>query len=192
MFDIRLLTQAGFAALALCLFASAAQAAEASNVCDFHAFTVDPDPAGINVRGGPGSGAKVLAVLPQSIDANGENFAPEFVVTGFEAGWFQIEHATTSQYGDEPERVLFEGPGWISSKLVSFVIQDPALRAVPSSQAKVVLDMSGADWGPDSVIIDAVHACEGGFVEVTVTTPDGQTATGWANDLCGNQVTTCS
>lgn len=170
-----------------------ASAIEPDQICDFYAFTVDTDPAGTNVRAGPGINFPVLSVLPQaygSLEFDGE-FAPEFHVIGFSDGWYEIEAASVGLYGDAEQTTIFEGPGWISSRLASFYVEDLTLAAAPEAGAIRNVDISSDKWQVDGPTLEAVHGCQGDFVEVTVANASGDLARGWTNNICSSQVTTC-
>lgn len=169
----------------------------ASNICDFHAYADDRDPGGTNVRSGPGTDYGIVGVLKVVHAASGYDWSPEFDVTAFDDGWFRIGDASIGDFGDTPPGTVFEGPGWISSRLVGFEIEDPQLRAGPSLDAATLLDMNSIydpanDWNLDEVRVQAVYGCEGGFLDVVVTNLSGERRRGWITDLCGNQATTCS
>lgn len=172
--------------------AHAAGVAPAAASCAFTAHVWDEDPSGTNVRSAPSASASILTKLPQEVGEGDWAFSPEFDVIGFDKGWFLIENVTVDQYGPNPSRVIFPGPGWISSKLVSFSINDHHMRDAPSADAKVVAELIGESWGPESVIVTKVNDCQGEFAKVLAETPDGQILEGWVTGLCGNQVTTCS
>lgn len=179
------------------VFATSLPTLAASNICDFHAYSDGSDPAGTNVRSGPGTSHDIVGVLKAVHDASDYDWSPEFDVTKFDNGWFQIGDASIGDFGDIPPHEVFTGPGWVSAKLVDFVIEDPLLRDGPSLEAAIVLDMHSLydeanEWNLDEVRVQTVHACDGGFLDVTVTNPSGQTKRGWVTDLCGNQATTCS
>lgn len=171
--------------------ATAGPVRAAGSLCSFTAHAWDPDPSGTNVRAEPNASAPILAVLPQEVGEEEAAFSPEFDVVGFSKGWFLIENVAVDQYGDGPARVIFDGPGWISARLVAFTINDASVRSAPDESADVVAELLGGDWGPESVIVQAVHDCHGPFAEVTLETPDGDNYRGWVTGLCGNQVTTC-
>lgn len=168
-------------------------AVEPDQICDFYAFTADPDPAGTNVRAGPGTSFPILSVLPQSYGSaefDGE-FAPDLHVIGFSDGWYQIESASVGLYGDAEETTIFEGPGWISSRLASFYVEDLFLAVAPEADAVRNVDISSDSWQYSGPTLQAVHGCLGGFVDVTVANAEGETARGWTDNICASQVTTC-
>ncbi|HTN41152.1 MAG TPA: SH3 domain-containing protein, partial [Asticcacaulis sp.] len=169
---------------AVVVLASSLPTFAASNICDFHAYADDADPAGANVRSGPGIDHDIIGVLKAVHDASDYDWSPEFDVTAFKDGWFKIGDASIGDYGDIPPGEVFHGPGWISSKLVAFDIEDPLLRDGPSLDAATVLDMHSLydpanQWNLDEVRVQTVHTCEGRFLEVTVTNLTGQTKRGW-------------
>lgn len=180
------------ALLAVVIVGSLSLQALAASTCEFGAYANDPDPAGANVRSGPSLKHSVIGVLKaEEPDGDDYVFTPEFRVTAFQDGWFQIGDAVVGQYGDGPERTVFQGPGWISAKLVGFDIQDWHLYEAPSTSSAVRHDLQ--DWWSNSLItVSAIHDCQGGFINVTITNESGESATGWATNLCGNQATTCS
>ena len=178
------------------LLATSLPTLAASNICDFQGYSDDSDPAGTNVRSGPGTDHDIIGVLKSVTDANDYDWTPGFAVTKFDNGWFQIGDASLGDYGDLPPGLVLKGPGWISAKLVEFEIEDPLLRDGPSLDAATVLDMDrhydeANDWNLSEVRVQTVHACEGGFLDVTVTNLAGQTKRGWVTHLCGSQATTC-
>jgi hypothetical protein len=175
------------------VFATSLPILAASNICDFQAYSDDSDPAGTNVRSGPGTSYGIVGVLkPESVEDT-YSFTPEFQVTAFDNGWFQIGDASYGDYEGEGEKPALKGPGWVSAKLVEFEIEDPNMREAPSLDAKVTLKMEfDTAWGLDRVRLQTIHACEGGFLDVTMINTAGDTKRGWVTDLCGNQATTCS
>lgn len=181
----------GLLAPALVLASGQPSLAEAT-MCDFQAYSDDKDPAGTNVRAGPGTNYDIVGVLmPEAID-DSYTFTPGFDVIASDSGWFKIGDAVAGQYADEIERVVFEGPGWVSAKLVKFEIEDWHLRAGPTFDADVTLEMDpSTPWSMDNIQVTDVHACAGRFVEVTLSNLAGDSKRGWVTDLCGSQVTTC-
>lgn len=165
----------------------------ASNICSFQAYSDDSDPAGANVRSGPGTDHDIIGVLKAVHDTEGYDWSPEFAVTAFKDGWFKIGDIRMRDYGDFPPVDVFKGPGWISAKLAEFEVEDWNMREAPSLDAKVTLEMaSDTPWYLGTARITTIHGCDGGFLDVTITNPAGQTKRGWVTDLCANQATTCS
>jgi hypothetical protein len=164
-----------------------AQAAEAS--CEIQAYLADPDTAGTNVRSTPSARSAVVARLPH-VRPGEDGFTPEVTISGFSNGWAEIRQAIFADYGDG-EQSLFAGRGWIWGGLLSATLNHVQLRAAPSEDARVVVRLSGADWGPDSALVTAIEDCRGPFVHVTARLPDGRVVKGWTDGACGNQATTC-
>jgi hypothetical protein len=184
--------------LCLLLAVPAAPAEAASNVCAFRAYADSSDPAGVNVRSGPGTSFPIVGVLEVTSDEeDGGEFTPEFDVARFEAGWVEIGDAVAGQYGGGEETTVFTGPGWVSAKLIRFEIEDPIVRSAPDMDAGEVVNLGYMDdadnpWSLGQIELSTIHGCEGEFVDVTLTNQLGETARGWATDLCENQATTCS
>jgi hypothetical protein len=163
--------------------------------CNISGYPEDPDPQGTNVRAAPRRDAPVIGTLPPAVPSGGTTIAPEFKIIGSRDGWLLIRDAFQGDYGDMPKRRVFAGPGWVAGNLVRFTINGGVLRAVPCGTAPEVLQLFGESgesvWGPDSVTIEHVYGCSGRFAEVSVKTPAGKRARGWATNICSNQVTTC-
>lgn len=191
MFDKNhLLTYAAVAAMALLIHPNSPIAGE--SLCSFQAMGNDPDPSGTNVRSGPGTQYDVIARLPQFDEVDGEAFRPEFEVRGFDKGWFEIADVTLGQYGPDEARKVFQGPGWISAKLASVWVEGLALHVAPDMSSAESFSLSGDGFSPEEGVVTAFHGCRGGFVDISVQRPDGVTGRGWTDDICANQVTTCS
>lgn len=79
--------------------------------CDVHAYVIDPDPKGMNVRSGPGSTYKIIGNLPkQDVEGIGVH------ITGSKGDWVRIDLAV--EEGGEQERTLFKGEGWLYGPLL--------------------------------------------------------------------------
>jgi hypothetical protein len=166
--------------------------------CALNGFLTDKDPRGTNVRSGPSAAAPVVGHLPPDYSGAGsdETFAVEFTVIGSKDGWLLIKDARTGQYGEGPQKTVFAGPGWISGGLVGFTLGSTVLRAGPTKADKLAAKLSYGAYGPDSYLVQRVHACRGGAVDVTVVIapsidPKAKPVRGWARHACGSQVTTC-
>lgn len=182
--------------LCVALLALSSGAHAASNICTFRAYSDDMDPHGTNVRSGPGKAFPIIGVLKPTHGDEGD-FSPEFDVRRFEEGWVEIGDALAGQYGEATEEAVFIGPGWVSAKLIRFEIEDPTLRSAPSVSAGEVVNLGYMEgdsnpWALDQVKVEAIHGCDGPFVDVTLVNERGDKARGWATDLCENQATTCS
>lgn len=176
--------------LALAVVACLSLNATAAGTCGFGAYADDADPAGANVRSGPGTQFPIIGVLKPDARSD-DGFTPEFRVSRFENGWFRIGNAVIGQYGDGPEETVFQGPGWIAGNLIGFDIQDWRLYEAPSTNSAITYDLE--DWWSTGLVrVTAIHDCQGAFVNVTLTNEAGESATGWATNLCGNQATTCA
>jgi hypothetical protein len=177
--------------------------------CDLHAFSIDRDPKGLNVRAEPSVKARVLGTLPPPFKArHGEVEMPaagwptEFTIIGYRDGWFLIEGATPpgKRYERPDERRRFNYPkpyagrGWVAGNKVGANYANGATRMGGLFQAPHVDarwtpaqrrqgDEIGPDGGPKRIF-----ACGGmwGLVE----SYDG--VRGWWRALCSDQVTNCS
>jgi hypothetical protein len=187
----------GFAAALLAIGAGDAVAASGDiAACNISAWSTDPDPAGLNVRAGPGADTAVIARLPAPLKVEGYTFGAEVSITGSKDGWFRIEKAVLEDYvGDQKTKVLFEGEGWVTGRFLSLTVNAIDLRRDPSSSAPVVTrligeDAEGVGAGPDSFAIERLEACEGNWVKIEGTFL-GSAFNGWTTGTCSNQVTTC-
>ncbi|MBX3530778.1 MAG: SH3 domain-containing protein [Rhizobiaceae bacterium] len=190
-------TAAGKSVAALMLVslaATLAHAAEPATVCNVFAWTTDDDPKGLNVRAGPGASYPVIATLPPPLQSEGYEFAPEVQIASSENGWFRIIKAVLDDYGTAGgEKVVFTGSGWVSGRLLGTSVEGRYLRDGPSPGARPVLDFYeklDSGGGPDSFAVERLLACNGLWLQVEGTYLDKKVS-GWTNDTCSNQVTTC-
>lgn len=191
MFDSNhILTYAAVGLLALIVHPASPLAAE---MCSIRAMGNDPDPAGTNVRSGPGTQYDVIGTLPQFDGTQdiSEAFRPEFDVLEIRDGWFKIANAAVGLYGDDKEQIIFEGPGWISAKLATVWVEAMALHAAPETTSPTTIELWSEDFSSEESAITELHGCKGYFVDISVERPDGVTGRGWTDDICANQVTTC-
>ena len=175
---------------------ASADATDAIAICEIDAWSTDTDPEGLAVRAGPGTDSPVIARLPPPLKVGDEAFAAEVSITGSTDGWFRIDNAILINYiDDEPAKVVFEGESWVSGRYLGLSLNDRYLHRGPADGAPVVATLSrelpdGQYAGPDSFLVDRLHACQGHWVEVEGTYP-GTRLRGWATRTCANQVTTC-
>lgn len=146
--------------------------------CEARGFSNDADPKGTNVRSAPRADASILRRLaPRIRIAPDTTTGVEFEIVGSKDGWLLI------QEGGER--------GWISGRLVGVTLASRPLRAAPRRDAPVLAQLSGENWGPDSVGVSAVHGCFDKYVEVTATPVGGKPLRGWSYWPCASQLTTC-
>ena len=165
-------TLAGLAATS----AGMAAASGAPVACDLDAYLANADPAGTNVRSGPGSAAPVILRAP----ADHEAIA---AVTGFHDGWFRVERL--EQAGTGHDQVLLAGrQGWIhrSGLRVDVAPADPTLRQHPRADSRIVRRLQGEQEGV------VLLGCSGAWAKVRVGDD-----TGWLSPAgqCANPLTTC-
>jgi hypothetical protein len=160
--------------------------------CKVRGFAIDRDPKGTNVRSAPRANAPVIGRLVPMIRVDKDEYSGvDFDIVGFKDGWFLIKNGSDGGLKLDAAHTDV-GRGWVSARLVGVQLRVPALRSAPRRDAREVVQLRGENWGPDSVTVSAVHACQGPYIEVT-TTPYGGTMAvrGWSFKPCSNQLTTC-
>jgi SH3-like domain-containing protein len=146
--------------------------------CDIGAYVVDKDPAGLNVRSGPGSTFNVVGNLPnQKVDGGiGVH------ITGSSGDWFRIDEAF--EEGGEEERVFFKGVGWVYGPLLGSdgVGGGTNVYKEMSPKSRVVARVPGDGGGL------TLRGCKGRWTYV-----EYKKVRGWAapDTLCTNPLTTC-
>jgi hypothetical protein len=156
--------------------------------CKGNLDIADQDPAGTNVRAGPGGPiiGKVKAkdrwveveVTGQALDASG-------------AAWARITSASleADENDNVPDRdtVLWKGVGWVAfSKLgVSEFDSRDRFHAAPSERSKVLLSLEGVDE-EHIPAAQAILGCDGDWLKVRIKGIEG-----WTHTWCTNQLTTC-
>lgn len=161
--------------------------------CRFSAYGRDTDPKGSAIRAAPAIRASSVGRLPPLRREDGSlTLAAEFDVVGGRGGWFLIQNVSHPTYVEgAKDKAYPKLRGWIAAGLVDFGIGGNTLRSAPRRDSATVIQLTGRSWGPDSVKVEKAFRCSGSFVEVSVRTPDGTRARGWASGICNNQVTTC-
>lgn len=156
--------------------------AAAETRCDLYAYVVDPDPAGLNVRSGPGKQFAVVGTLPRV------EYSLSVHVTGASGQWLRIEGAETQDTGD----VVFKGAGWVFGPMLATGTKDYAaldpeeprvkLFREPSPKSAVVTRL------PNETEVNLV-GCKGGWARVR-----HQKFEGWLarESQCHSTLTTCS
>ena len=162
------------------LHSAPAQAARpAERACDVRLNVTDDDPAGLNVRAAPG-GAVVATLKARGawIQAH---------VVGQAGDWMRIDRAIL--YDDDlptGEKVVFHGVGFVHLSKLGFEVLNPGarVRAMPGETAPLLWR---APLMEDKVPAAHLLGCDGEYVQVKV-----QAVTGWTQQFCSNQRTTCS
>jgi SH3-like domain-containing protein len=147
----------------------------AAVTCEGYAYTIDPDPKGINIRAAPDKNSPVLRVIPYDFEGT------SVTLSGSSENWVLINSADglTTEF-------QFQGKGWVHASLL-------AVRAVHPSGRKVAL-YSKPDAGSPVVRMIAeetealLTGCKGRWMRVLIGKAKGWLAYG---DYCGNPVTTC-
>lgn len=168
--------------------------------CSMTAWSIDKDPAGLNVRAEPNARAKVLGivppprVVPKKYEALGpEPVRAEFSVIGYRDGWFLIEKIEAPGVAyDVPYPASlpkpFKGRGWVAGNRIGAA---PAFTGLPYGrlyQAPHVEARHEMRAGGTDNPFARVLACSGSWGHVEA---EGGKR-GWVRGLCSNQVTTCS
>jgi SH3-like domain-containing protein len=158
------------------------QASAAAVRCDLWAYAVDPDPAGLNVRSGPGKQYPVVGTLPRVDNSL------EVHVLGATGQWLRIGEAMTQETGES----VFKGPGWVFGPMLAVETKDyasmnPNERRVrlfkePSPRSAVVTRL------PSEAEVNLV-GCKGKWARVR-----HQKSEGWLapDSQCHSTLTTCS
>jgi SH3-like domain-containing protein len=143
--------------------------------CGGSAYTIDPDPKGINIRSAPDKNSPVLDVIPYDFEGTA------VVLSGFFEDWVLIQSAEglTTEF-------QLQAKGWVHTSRL-------AVRAVHPSGRKVAL-YSEPDTGSRVVTVVAeetefrLAGCKGHWMQIRMGKQKGWLTPG---DYCGNPVTTC-
>ena len=154
--------------------APAARAAQTPVACDIGAYVIDPDPRGLNVRAGPGTGFRVIAVLP-----GGSANSVEVEVTGASGRWLRIRNATT------PDSLVFRGPGWVYAQMLGTGTSDHGPVSLYREPRRGSAVAGRLDTGTGVTLL----GCRGGWARVQVAN-----LTGWLDpeSQCSLTQTNCS
>jgi len=167
--------------------AKAAGVPQATVACDATVFVNDDDPAGLNVRSGPGSGNAVVAKLREATWAH---------VIGSNGMWMRIDRATIDDGEGGEGRAEFSGDGWVYGPLLGVEGaggedgRGTVVRAGPAADARIV-GLIAPDDGEATL-----QGCKGEWLELehhSYANP-GAAVRGWARagDTCTNPNTVCN
>ena len=160
--------------------------------CQTRGFSIDRDPNGTAVRSAPRTDAAVIGHLaPLTRLSPDTEIGVEFEIIGSKDGWLLIQKGDPARDFTLDAGNAADGRGWVSGSGVGVALRHPELRTAPRSDAPLVTELKGSDWGPDSVTVQIVHACQSRYVEVTGQLMDGKRLRGWSWAPCSNQLTTC-
>jgi hypothetical protein len=163
----------------------------AYGVCEFGAWSADPDPAGLHVRAAPSLNARIVDTLPPPVhDAeNDMDYASNFSVVASRNGWFRIEDIQGSRDG---QRDMHHPSGWIDGRYLGFDLQTDKVFAAPTRNSAVV---ATSWWDSKNGVVSIDYRnpteCKGRWIKLTVKRRDGSEAEAWSSGVCGNQDTTC-
>ncbi|MEL7316411.1 MAG: SH3 domain-containing protein [Cyanobacteria bacterium J06559_3] len=152
-------------------------AANSEQQCAAAAYVADTDPAGLNVRSGPGSEFEVIDTLPTDGPV-------EVEITSSANGWLQLDIAWSMAQQE------LETPGWVYAPLLGVTTHNndasqpsdaAPLFSTPDTASEVIAEI------PQFTEVSLL-GCSGPWLEVQT----GET-TGWLADenQCHSPVTTC-
>ncbi|MEP9353407.1 hypothetical protein ABLE93_07395 [Xanthobacter sp. KR7-65] len=150
------------------------------------AFADDPDPAGLNVRGGPSTDAPIVGVLKLhsfARDAVGRELlqAPRFAILGSYRGWLLVDGFA---WPDPPDDPLPKGPGWVHGSRVS-------VRSYGDGSSRIYPTKAAATGAPVDGLRFSILSCNGSWLEVRerVFSATAKPIAGWlkAPDACAGQ-----
>lgn len=191
-----------------------AQAPAAQTACAFGAFVNETDPAGLNVRAGPGTAYPVLGTLPPiklSADDPPLRARVEVQVTAGADGWFRIAGAQDNEaLLDAAARPMFKGTGWVSGRKLTVKSQATVGRQRPDAKSPAVLiSKDGMGFDSDAFLEHGrLVACAGQWAQVEYAA-DSELRAGlqikpaatagveagrvraWVDHLCALQETSC-
>jgi hypothetical protein len=171
--------------------------------CYISGWSIDADPAGLNVRSEPSARGRVVGRVPPAWNAagrdgdEGTNYRAEFEIAGYRDGWFLIRNirAPGTDYGERYPRSRpqpYRGQGWVSARLVGAALANGGLPngqllQAPNQHAAATTVTRQGEPISTGDIVQRLHACSGnwGLIEI-------EGARGWWNGICSNQVTNCS
>lgn len=184
--------EAAAALIETCASKAASVPPSETTQCNLAAWIMKDAPADLAVRAGPGPDYPVVATVPRPYSDGEEIYFPEVKITGSRDGWFRIGEIVTDLYGGLTTDPIttFSGEGWLPGNVLRLWVESGHLWSQPSSGAPVTFTFGEVESGSDYFRVDALHACEGFWIEVGGAY-SGKQVRGWTGDTCASQVTTC-
>ncbi|MBN2224522.1 MAG: SH3 domain-containing protein [Deltaproteobacteria bacterium] len=147
--------------------------------CEVHAYVIDVNPSGVNVRSGPGEGYPVIALLPPVGVAPDYNDV-DVMIRGSVGEWMRISDPWSST--TETKEGFEKTVGWVYGPSLGLRAKGFApLYEEPNTESPVLVRVPHDDGG-------AVIGCQGEWVKVNYRGVKGWLAPG---THCGASVTTC-
>ena len=185
--------------------------------CAFGAFSIESDPAGLNVRQAPNLSSKVIGVLPPAIKGSElDNYIVkiELDVLSSHNGWIKITNAAeNTMLTGKPALPIFSGSGWVSGRKLTVKSQAKFGYAQPNIKSQQVLETKQGDFDNDELMhAGQMIACKGNWAlmefsqnKLSADTNDALVVAAsakkslpkghfraWLHQLCGIQETSCS
>ncbi len=158
--------------------------------CHFSSTVKDSDPAGTNIRGGPGLGFPILGKLPHMRfgEFGVEGDRNDFDVVELRNGWARITNV--QNYSDNhPDQRL--PSGWIASNFLLFDIQWDYVFERPDAKSRIVFTAWVDKDGMHSLQGRRPFECQGDWVHLMVAGHDKVERPAWTRSICGNAFTSC-
>ena len=158
--------------------------------CHFSSMVKDSDPAGTNVRSGPGLGFPIIGKVPHMHSGKFgiEGDTVDFWVVELRDGWARITDAW--QYSENhPDQRL--ASGWIANNFLLFDIQSDYVFERPDPKSRIVATTWFDKDGGHPPQGRRPFACQSDWVHLMVTGHDKVERPAWARGICGNADTSC-
>jgi hypothetical protein len=180
----------GFCVVALLMLMCSVAKAEQYQSCNGITFySADDDPAGLNIRSGPGTKHPVVGKTRWH-----HLYMTAFKVIGSQDGWFKVQAVGEWNYRKQQREALqsYAGIGWVSAKKlrVEYYAGDTiVLHSQPGSKASRSIPVELEISGPQRLV-----ACQGQWVlvehdEIIEMADDpkdekSKTDRGWIDGIC--------
>ena len=160
---------------------------QAAVACRAWVYVADRDPAGLNVRAGPGGGSEVIGRIPR------QHAGTMLRIVESRGGWLRYDTVVVIVEGDKPAAAAPRG-GWVFGALLGTTARPvggrPDGEVVLRQAADTTSAVRGRLRGEETLAV--VRGCSGAWLEVAIRRGE-ERLTGWLapQDQCGNPVTTC-